>query len=50
MILNVEVFLTFTLAIAFLFVGKILTMRSALLRERSLERVGTKTVPTLQSF
>ncbi len=36
MILNVEVFLTFTLAIAFLFVGKILTMRSPMLREYSI--------------
>jgi len=34
--LNVELFLTFTLAIAFLFVGKILTMRSSLLREYSI--------------
>ena len=34
--LNVEAFLTFTIAIAFLFVGKILTMRSALLREYSI--------------
>ena len=34
--LNVEAFLTFTIAMAFLFVGKILTMRSALLREYSI--------------
>lgn len=34
--LHVELFLVFTLAIAFLFVGKILTMRTALLQEYSI--------------
>ena len=34
--LNVEPFLTFTFAIAFLFVGKVLTMRSKLLRDFSI--------------